>query len=152
MKWIAISLSGIGGLTVLVAGIVIGLERYHLSRAGIRAQGKVVEQIREVSTPSEPIEHKQVTGTRAPPPTVVSYTPVIEFQTEQGAKVRFRSTLSSQSSTDMPVGATVDVVYSSSDPSKAQVGTPSQFLATPLFMIGIGLFFLLAAVKNLFSD
>lgn len=151
MKWVVILLSGIGGLAVLVAGVVVGLERYQLSRTGIRAQGKVVEQIREVTTPSEPIEHKSVTSTRAPPPTVVSYTPVIEFQTEAGVKVRFRSAVTSQSSTDMPVGAVADVVYYSSDPSKAQVGTPSQFLATPLFMIGIGLFFVVVAVRNFFS-
>ena len=64
MKWVVILLSGIGGLAVLVAGVVVGLERYQLSRTGIRAQGKVVEQIREVTTPSEPIEHQGCTIAR----------------------------------------------------------------------------------------
>jgi hypothetical protein len=49
----------------------------------------------------------------------------------------------------MPVGAVVDVVYDSTDPSKAQTGTLYQLLLTPLVMIVLGLVLTLGAARSI---
>lgn len=151
MKWIIIALSGFGGLAILIAGIVVGLDRYKIFRMGIHTQGKVVEQIREV-TAMDPLSSGRRSTHYAAPVTVITYTPVIEFQIESGENVRFHSTVSSQDPGNMPVGAVVDVVYDSSDPSNAQTVTLYQLLLTPLVMIVLGLVLALGAARSIFVD
>lgn len=125
----------------------MGLDRYHIFRMGIRTQGKVVEQVREVTAmnPFRPQQSRHSSSHNAEPVPVISYTPVIEFQIESGEKIRFHGKVSSQDPENMPVRTAVDVVYDSNDPSKAQTGTLYQLLLTPLVMIGMGLFVILAA-------
>lgn len=151
MKWIIIALSGFGGLAILIAGIVEGLDRYQLFRMAIRTQGKVVEQIRKV-TAMDPFSSSRRSTHYAEPVTVITYTPVIDFQIESGDKVRFHSKVSSQDPENIPVGAAVDVAYDSSDPSKAQIGTLYQLLLTPLVMIVLGLVLTLGAARSIFVD
>jgi len=152
MKWVLGLLFGFGGLAVLAAGIAVGLERYQLFRTGTHAQGRVVEQIK-TETPKDLLNpnpkgfRTQQTGQN-----ITTYNAVVEFQTAAGEKVRFRNSLSSQDSLENAMGAAVNVIYDARNPATAQIGTLSELLLQPLFMILAGIFFSAMAVRAFFRD
>ena len=153
MKWILALLFGVGGLAVLIAGIAVGLERYKLYRTGVHAQGKVVEQIR-TETKVDPFSADNPKGfhTQQTNRTVITYHPVVEFQTASGAKVRFQDNAGSQNSLEMATGTAVDVIYDSSNPANARIGTLSQMALQPLFMILAGIVLSVIGVRGFFRD
>jgi hypothetical protein len=152
VKWILALLFGVGGLAVLAAGIAVGLERYKLFRGGTHAQGRVVEQIR-TETKKDPFAadhpgfHTEQTNR-----TVVTYHPVVEFQTAGGEKRRFQDTGGSQNPLELATGTAVDVLYDSGNPASARIETLSQMALQPLFMIAAGILLCVLGVKGFFGD
>jgi hypothetical protein len=144
MKWMALLIFGGLGLFALVAGVIWGFRRSELFRGGLRTQGVVVDQFKSVSSTVSD-EKASSTGVS------ISYYPVVEFQTERGATIRFRGATGS-GVPDYETGAVVTVVYRPNDPQQAKILSFSQFWLGPLvvtvaglvlFLMGVGTFFLI---------
>lgn len=148
MKWMALLGFGGLGLVALVSGLLWGWNRYALSSAGLRTQGRVVENYKAVSTTDSPPGGGS-SGQIRNKYTYVSYYPVIEFATERGETVRFRGSTGSGVPEYEP-GAPVEVVYDPANPHKAQMTAFSQQWLGPLVVTGVGLLLLILGIGGFF--
>jgi hypothetical protein len=103
MKWVALLSFGLIGICLLIVGMIYAIKTGLLYRSGLHAKGKVVEMIQSGSADAE-----------------AGYL-VVEFQTENGQTIRFRGNPDDAGSAKLFVDATVEVLYSASNPHQARV-------------------------------
>ena len=139
MRWIALSTFGVIGLGVLVAGLAWTLKRYSLARGAARAQGKVVDNRRTLSTDSGE-------GRRRFETTSETFHPVVEFATPAGEIVRFIGSTGGAGAPEYQVGERVEVLYDPRNPRRAQMAAFSQLWLGPVVVSAAGLIFLLMGV------
>jgi hypothetical protein len=118
------------GLAGLVAGMRWGLESYPVFRDNVQAQGTVVELAKEKSGVASGFVQ----------------VPVVEFSTQNNAKLRFRAGTGSDGVPGYEVGTTVDVLYDPRDPANARIGSFGQLWSAPLTAGVIGLLLMLLSI------
>jgi hypothetical protein len=126
MRWAVLLIFGTIGLAALAGGTIWGLEVYPVFRDNVSARGTVVEAGAEKSVAAPP-------GTSSP---------LVEFTTAGGVKVRFRARTGWESSSGHEVGDEVDVLYDPRNPDDARIGSVGQLWAGPLTTGGLGLLLL----------
>jgi hypothetical protein len=145
MKWMVLLLFGGLGLGILVGGLIWVAKRYEISTNGVHAQGTVVENYKSISTNSEDSDRRSRSSG--------AYYPVVEFQTEEGKKIRFQGSTGS-GTPEFEVGTPVKVVYKPQNPHEAQLVNFTQMWLGPVvitiagfifFSMGVGSFFIMGA-------
>jgi len=146
MKWIVLLICSAIGLPALIGGAAWLLKRYPLYANGIHTQGVVVESYESYSSSGGRMRGQE------PPGVSVSYYPVVEFQIEEGEKIRFEGSTGSLGTPDYneQVGSKVEVIYDRRNPHNAQIYTFSQFWLGPLVITIVGLVFFLFGIVFFF--
>lgn len=126
MQWLFVLIFGVACTAI---GAVWGLKRWLLRRNGVRTMGTVVESSISLGIPR-------------------IFTPVVEFRTDAGQRVRFRGATGNASEPCYQPGQRVRVIYSRRDPWNAQIDNLEQFWLGP---VSIGLFGLIALGVLLFG-
>lgn len=148
MKWAALLGFGGIGLIALISGLTWGWNRYALSSNGLRAQGRVVENHKSVSTTDSPPGGGS-SGQIRNKYTYVSYYPVVEFVTENGETIRFRGSTGS-GVPDYEPGTPVEVIYDPAEPHSAQMTAFSQRWLGPLVVTCAGLVLIFMGIGGFF--
>ena len=113
-------------ISLVLIGIsaFLGFKRYQFLQRGLHAQGTVVDQYKA--------DEKSRTY----------YYPVVEFLTEKGEKVQFRSTERSARGPLIETESKVDVLYDPEEPAYAWLPEHQSVWAFPLALFGFSLFIL----------
>lgn len=131
MRWAVLLIFGTIGLAALAGGAIWGLEVYPVFRDSVSARGTIVEAGAEKSAAASP----------------GASSPLVEFATAGGVKVRFLARTDGEGSPGHDAGDEVDVLYDPRNPSDARIGSAGQLWAGPLTTGGLG--FLLLALSLL---
>lgn len=145
-KWIALIVFGSVGIAALAGGLRWGAKRHQITSTGLRAEGIVVDQVEH----KPPSQDRWVS--RPDSENFTSYAPLVEFETEQGEKIRVEGTTGGAEPV-LETGEHVGVVYDPDDPSRAVIldfeqawlGPLALSIAGAIFLaFGVGGYFLLA--------
>ena len=127
--WIAV----IVGVLALVFGIYLHFSTKAFMEDAVETTGTVIEIYEK--KPKSNMNNRNVSSE-------LKYCPIIEFVTEAGDTVEFKSTFGSTDKNYYEEGDDIDVLYDPSNPVKAQQKTKSSNMKT-LVPIGMGIVFIL---------
>jgi hypothetical protein len=136
MRWIALILFGGVGAAALWFGVSWGVARYKLVSSGVPATGVIVEHA----------EHRQEGSANDDGDGGSTYSPIVEFETALGERIRVQGTTGTLNRPNDAVGTPANVIYDPANPSDAVITEFKQAWLGPLALSIFGTVFLLFGV------
>ena len=136
MRWIVLILFGGMGAAALWFGVSWGVARYKIVNRGVPATGVIVEHA----------EHKQEGSANDDGDGGSTYSPIVEFETALGERIRVQGTTATFDNPKDTVGTSANVIYDPANPSDAVITDFKQAWLGPLALSIFGTVFLLFGV------